>query len=215
MPPEPAIAPLQIAVTPGTISPFLTALLSKQRIEEPQTPVHIVETSTEEQYQGIKDGRYCLGLSLAAEEHHPSVQSLPLWQDELAVAIPARSPLLRFADIPLQEVVQYPIVMWRKGACHPIDSQIKSLLESTATQLNIVDWVESFELMMILIASGYGIGIHTKSRIKALRGLDIVMRPLSGGTHLVTICLISPYQPLSEAAERIVRRAKAIKLYSQ
>jgi siroheme synthase (precorrin-2 oxidase/ferrochelatase) len=55
MPPEPAIAPLQIAVTTGTISPFLTALLSKQRIEEPQTPVHIIETSTEEQYQGIKE----------------------------------------------------------------------------------------------------------------------------------------------------------------
>lgn len=214
MPPEPAITPLQIAVTTGTISPFLTALLSKQRIEEPQTPVHIVETSTEDQYQGIKDGRYCLGLSLAAEEHHPSVQSLPLWQDELAVAVPPLSPLLRFANIPLQEIAQYPLVMWCKGACHPIDRQIESLLDSIPAKLKIVDWVESFELMMVLIASGYGIGIHTKSRIKALRGLDIVMRPLAGDTNLVTTYLISPYQLLPSAVERVVRRAKAIKLYS-
>lgn len=215
MPPKPAIAPLQIAVTTGTISPFLTALLSKQRAEEPQTPVHIVETSTEDQLRGLKDGRYCLGLSLATEKHYTRLQALPLWQDELAVAVPPLSPLLRFSDIPLQEVIQYPLIMWRKGAFYPIDRQIKSLLDSTATQLNIVDWVESFELMMILVAAGYGIGIHTKSRIKTLHGLDIVMRPLSGGTNLVKIYLNLPYQPLSEAAERIVKRAKAIKLYSQ
>lgn len=207
--PEPAIEPLQIAVTAGTISPFLTALLSKQRIEEPQTPVHIVETSTEDQHRGLKDGRYCLGLSLVADKHHPPLQSLPLWQDELAVAVPPLSPLLRFANIPLQEIAQSPLVMWRKGACHPIDRQIESLLNSTPAKLNIVDWVESFELMMVLVASGYGIGIHTKSRIKALRGLDIVMRQLAGDTHFVTTYLISPYQPLPDA-ERIIKRAKSI-----
>ncbi|WP_275629472.1 LysR substrate-binding domain-containing protein [Pseudomonas sp. 273] len=88
---EPAIAPLHLAVTTGAISPLLTALLTKQRIEEPQTPIHIVETSAAEQYQGLKEGRYCLGLSLTAEENHLSLQSEPLWQDELAIAVPPSS----------------------------------------------------------------------------------------------------------------------------
>jgi len=212
MRPESAFAPLQIAVTTGTISPFLTDLLSKQRAEEPQTPVHIVETSMEDQTRGLKDGRYCLGLSLAAKDHHPHLQSQPLWQDELAVAVPPLSPLLRFAEIPLKEINQYPLIMWSKGACHPIDRQIEKIFELTEIQLNIVDRVESLDLMVALVASGYGIGIHTKSRLCALRSLGIVMRPLAGETKAVTTHLILPSRSLPETVQRIIKRANSIKI---
>ncbi|UXJ50158.1 LysR substrate-binding domain-containing protein [Pseudomonas citronellolis] len=202
--------PLLVAATTGTLSPFLAALLAKQRAEEPQTPVRIVETSIEDQHQGLKDGRYCLGLSLVAEKRHAPLQSISLWQDELAVAIPLRSPLLRYSEIPLQMVVDYPLITWRKGTCHPIEKKISALLESASHNLKVVERVNSLELMEILVASGYGVGIYTKTHITAMRSLGIVMRPLAGRPNLVSTYLVLPQASPPSAVDRIIQRANTI-----
>lgn len=63
-----ATAPLQIAVSTGIMPPALATLLAKQRMEEPETPVRLIETTEKDQHEGLKDGRYCLGLFLSMNE---------------------------------------------------------------------------------------------------------------------------------------------------
>ncbi|MBJ7223523.1 MULTISPECIES: LysR substrate-binding domain-containing protein [unclassified Brenneria] len=205
-----ATAPLQIAVSTGIMPPALATLLAKQRMEEPETPVRLIETTEKDQHQGLKDGRYCLGLFLSMNETPLARETFALWQDELALALPSRSPLLAFAEVPLGEAVQYPLIMWQRGYCSPLGQQIESLLSSAASKLNVVDRVSSFELMAVLVASGYGIGFATKSRISCSRNLNLVMRPLACGPHQVTTYLALPPSPLSATVERLIQRAQAI-----
>src|SRR3546814_8483598 len=49
-----------------------------------------------------------------AGEMEAGVVAMPVWQDPLVVAIPARHPLLAHKRVPLEEVVGYPLVL-----CHP------------------------------------------------------------------------------------------------
>lgn len=180
-------------------------------MEEPETPVRLIETTEKDQHQGLKDGRYCLGLFLSMNVPPLAREAFALWQDELALALPSRSPLLAFAEVPLGEAVQYPLIMWQRGYCSPLGQQIESLLSSVASKLNIVDRVSSFELMAVLVASGYGIGLATKSRISCCRSMNLVMRPLAGNScYQVTTYLAVPHPPLPASVTRLIQRAQAV-----
>ncbi|HHG5368146.1 TPA: LysR family substrate-binding domain-containing protein [Pseudomonas aeruginosa] len=210
MPIDPAIAPLHIAVSTGMLTPELSALLAKQRAEEPETPVRLVETTEEDQEQGLRDGRYCLGLVLSMRDKPDSEHTFPLWQDEVVVVLPSRSPLLAFAEIPLSEVAQYPLVMWSTGFCTSLGKQIVALMDAPVVSLNVVDRVRSFDLMAVLVAAGYGVGFATQTRVACSRDLGIVTRPLAEGPHYATTYLTLPRAPLPPAVDRLVKRAQAV-----
>lgn len=128
-------APLQIAVTAGALTPPLATLLARQRAEEPETPVRLVETTVADQCWGLEEGRYCLGFSTTPDLLRHPLQSAALWQDELAVAVPPRSPLLALAEIPLHEAVQHPLILWHREDHEAPSPQIESLLASVDMEL--------------------------------------------------------------------------------
>ncbi|MBA4681703.1 MAG: LysR family substrate-binding domain-containing protein [Pseudomonas sp.] len=203
--------PLHIAVAPNALLAPLGALLAKQRAEEPEIPIRVIETGKQDQEKGLIEGRYALGLSTAAPEEG-SLCSVPLWRDELAVAVPLRSPLLAFAEISLEQVVRYPLVLLSQENCETPGQQIDSLLKAAKTVPAIAEQVQSVELMMALIAAGYGIGICTKSRISALHRMGIVMRPLAGKPHYITTHLVQRCQPRSNAVDRLIQRAHTVQV---
>ncbi|MBF8677651.1 MULTISPECIES: LysR substrate-binding domain-containing protein [Pseudomonas] len=110
----------------------------------------------------------------------------------------------------LEKQYRTPLIMWQRGYCSPLGQQIESLLSSAASKLNVVDRVSSFELMAVLVASGYGIGLATKSRISCSRNLDLVMRPLANGSHQVTTYLALPHSPMPATVKRLIQRAQAV-----
>lgn len=202
--------PLQIAVPTGALTLPLVALLARQREEEPETPLRLIETTLEDQLQGLEDRRYCLGFSLAQAKYRSALQATPLWRDEVMVAVPPQSPLLAFDKIPLKEATRYPLILWNGKGCEILRQQIDSLLESAETELHVAERVTSFGLMAVLIAAGYGIGFCTQSWISACRTMDIEIRPLADQPHYVTTYLIHLHQPLTSPVDRLIRRAQQL-----
>ncbi|MGD9730098.1 MAG: LysR substrate-binding domain-containing protein [Nitrospiraceae bacterium] len=200
-------SPLKIAVSFGTLSPQLASLLSRQRAEEPQTPVLLREVSLVEQLRGLEDGRYDGGLALTSASGC-SVKARPLWHDELALALPADSPLLAFDAIPLKELPRYPVVRWCAQACEPLSQLVDTLFDKHPARLHTA-CVRTYELMAILVDAGYGIGLGARSHIVAFRSPKIVMRPLAGDPHELTTYLLCPIAEAS-AIDRLAERAQAI-----
>lgn len=200
--------PLRIAVSSGALSPQVAALLSRQRAEEPQTPVVLEEVSVCEQVCGLEDGRYDLGFALTTAPGH-SLNAQPLWHDELALAVPIRSPLLNFTAVPLEEFAHYPLIRWRSDEYDPVDQLMERLQQQACTPPEIF-CVRTFELMAILVAAGYGIGLGAKSRIAAARELDIIMRPLAGDRQELTTYILRPPCELPPSVDRLAERAQAI-----
>jgi DNA-binding transcriptional LysR family regulator len=200
---------VRIAVSFGAFTATLTHLLATQRAEEPGTTICLTEVSFCEQIRGVKDGRYDLGFAVAPPAE-AELQSEALWHDEIAVAVPALSPLLEFAEITLNKVTQYPVVLWSAEHCEPLSRQVLQLLKSIKSELNTVALAKSFEHMAVLVAAGYGIGFAGKSRIDMARKLGIVMRPLAGAPNDLSTYLLRTHSAPSLFTERLIERARKL-----
>lgn len=202
--------PLWVAIACETLASPLPRLLERQRAEEPETPIRLVQVMPEELAEAMKAGRFDAALTLSPPREN-IFRSEPLWQDELAVALPLRSPLLAYASIPPEELVEYPVVMWCPAACEPINRQVHELLDGLRSMpFEIVQHVCSFGLMAALVAAGYGVGFSGRSRIASSRAMNIVMRPLVGLPRPLTTYIVCLDGPRSRRLDRFSGRAAAI-----
>lgn len=202
--------PLRIAVSFGVPWPALASLLARQRAEEPQVSVRLHEVTLAEQLGGLEDGRYDGGLALT-DAPGSSLSALPLWRDELALAVPARSPLLAFAEVPLDETAEYPLVRWCTQACEPVSGLVDTLFCQHAS-FSRAAYARSYELMAVLVAAGYGIGLGARLRLAASRKMDIVMRPLAGDRQSLTTYFLRSNSGTLAPIDRVVERAQAIQI---
>lgn len=206
MPSNADLRPLRIAVSFGAIHAQLATLLARQRIEEPETPVALSEVAPAEQIAGLKDRRYELGFTLGVGAEH-GLKMQPLWHDELAVLMPARSPLLTYAAIPLSTLADYPVVMWHSEACAAMHYYVQALFVKAEMTPHVAAQARSFEFMATVVAAGYGVGLAACSRIDAAREAGIVARPLHADDHSITTFLLY-CDGASERVTRFIERAR-------
>lgn len=198
---------LKLAVSADALSPQLATLLALQRAEEPETAVLLQEVASGDLVKGLENGNYDIGMALATASADLSLNTQLLWGDELALAVPLRSPLLAHAEVSLDALLHYPLVRWCLRSCETLCNQVDALLgpdEHSARELT------SFELMAVLVAAGYGVGIAPRSRIVQARGLGVAMRPLANGPYLIRTQLLQSSQGHAPAAARFVERAAKV-----
>ncbi|KAF1014783.1 MAG: hypothetical protein GAK31_02270 [Stenotrophomonas maltophilia] len=70
--------------------------------------IRLFEAPLDQQIKGLQDDLYDAGFSMA-KDAGDGVVVTPAWEDELMVAVPARHPVLAFKQIPLVEVLRYPL----------------------------------------------------------------------------------------------------------
>lgn len=200
---------LRIAACPGVFGPSFSHMLGRHRIEEPETPVRLIEASFVDQAEGLKDGRYSVGLSLE-RGLGVAVTSVPLWKEEIAVAVPERSPLLDLEEIPLRELVRHPLVTWSADMCRSLARQIDAVLAAAGHPYEVAEEAGSFALLATLVAAGCGVGLAARSSIVAARDAGIVMRPLAGAPRYLTTYLLYPARGRADYVSRFINRATAV-----
>lgn len=208
MPDRSKSAPLRIAVSPGSLAHPLAGLLALHREQEPDSLPSFSETGNAGLIDGIKDDKYDVGVSLEPPSDK-SLVSAPIWRDEVAVALPTRHPLLERGEIELAELARFPLVLWSPDRCESLASQVNTLLNVARRPLNVEHWAVSFEMLITMVAAGYGAGLAAKSRIVGAREAGVIMRPLAGVPCWLTTYLVYPAVSRGGVAERFVERAKS------
>lgn len=193
---------LKLAVVVDALSPQLATLLAMQRAEEPETIVLLQEVTPGELAQGLEGGRYDIGIGLVVTS--PALNAHPLWDDELVLAVPLRSPLLARPEVSLDAPLHHPLLRWCPRACAALSQQLEALCgNQECAALKIA----SFEHMAVLVAAGYGVGIAPRSRVVQARSWGVAMRPLANGPHLIRTQLLLPVEGWTPAVERFAERA--------
>lgn len=200
------LSPLRLSVSFGTCTPRLSALLALQRAEEPQTPLRLHEVTLADQLAGLTQGAFDGGLALTCAAG-AALQACPLWSEDLAIAMPAQSPLRAFEVVPMEEASRYPLIRWHAPACDPVSTLVDALFPPQRVR-GAWSQVRSYELMGVLIQAGYGIGIGVQSRIAWLGAPDIVTRPLCGFQGSVTTYLLHSNAGAPAAVDRLARRGR-------
>lgn len=202
---------IRVAAAPAVLSPELANLLALQRTEEPETPVLLEEVTQDVLSTGVLGGTYDLGIGWPAAIDTLAVQ--PLWRDRLALALPPRSPLLAHQAISLGAALSYPLICWYSNACAE-GFYNKAVTDDCGAHLCCTS-VTSFDLLAVLVAAGYGIGIAPQNCIINARNRGIVMRPILGTPQWSYTCLFRPAAALSPATERFVERASRIAISTE
>lgn len=200
---------LRIALSDGITPSRLTALLARCRQEEPEVEIRFFEMPLSQQIRGLLDDLYDVGFAQSNEVGEKIIAE-PVWRESLMVAVPARHPLLVHKSIPLEEVLQYPLVLSDPQVCEGHAWQVKRVLRRVDKEPLIAEQVASFDLMMALVAAGFALGLAGESRISGSYELGVVARPLAGISPVLTTWLLRPGGDPTEIVVRFIQRVGAI-----
>lgn len=201
---------LRIALSDGNAQLRLAALLAQCREEE----IQLFEMPFSQQVKGLRSDLYDAGFTQSAEVGEGIIAE-PVWSDPLVIAVPARHPLLLHKRIPLDEVLRYPLVLSHPGACEGFCQQIERLLCTVDAQPVVAARVTTLDLMLILVAAGYGLGFASASQITVYRHPKVVVRPLAGRTLVLTTYLLHPDVEPSGQLSRFIDRVNPVETSEQ
>lgn len=197
---------LRIAVSDGATEPRLSTWLARCREEEPEVEVRIVEVPLAEQLRGLHEGRFDAGFA-RTDNIGNGIMAEAVWHDPLLLAVPARHPLLAHGRVPMDEVVRYPVIACHPDICAGYCRQVSRLLCALADEPDLVEHATSLDMMLTLVAAGYGIGFVTAAQMKVCRHPDVVIRPiLDNDEAMLTTYLLRREGNDSEQLRRFVSR---------
>jgi len=197
---------LRIALSGSISQAHLTPLLSRCREEEPDTEIRLYEVPFAQQVKGLESDLYDAGFAQSSDVGE-LLQAVSAWRDPIVVAVPSRHPLLAHKKLPLEEVLRYPLVLCDPDACKGCSHPVARVLCATNLEPIVAEHVVSHDLMVTLVAAGYGLGLSTEAHVSTSNHPEIVTRPLAGRTPELTTYLIRRIGVPSGALQRFVERA--------
>ncbi|HAS1000515.1 TPA: LysR family transcriptional regulator [Enterobacter cloacae] len=202
---------LRIALSDGITPSRLSALLALCRQEEPEVDIRLFQVPLSQQIKGLQDDQYDVGFS-QSDEVGDGIAADAVWRDPLMVAVPARHPLLKHKRIPLDEVLQFPLVLCDPLICEGLARQVERVLRLSDREPLIAERVGSFELMMVVVSAGFALGLAGLPHIAASRECGVVARPLAARYPVLTTYLLRRESDTSEVLFRFIERVQAIDL---
>ncbi|WP_042919871.1 LysR family transcriptional regulator [Stutzerimonas kunmingensis] len=196
---------LRVALSDGVPQARLAALLAQCREEDPDVEVFLREVPSSVQAKGLLEDLFDVGLAQTAN-HVEGLVAVPVWQDPLVVVLPARHQLLAYRQIPLEEIARHPLVLCEPGVCEGFWEQLQPVLRPIESKMSVAERVPTLDLLMALVAAGYGLGFSSLARITELNNPDVVTRPLAGDTTMLTTYLIRRDVEPSEQLNRFINR---------
>jgi DNA-binding transcriptional LysR family regulator len=160
------------------------------------------------QLNGLRHDLYDAGFALAGDAEDGIITE-PVWRDLLVAAVPSRHPLLVHKHVPLSEVVNYPLVLCQPEACVGCSQQVERLLRPVKTPPIVAERVVTHDLMLALVAAGYGVGFSSAALLAAYHHKDVVVRPLAGRSFMTTFLLRPDNEP-SEQLRNFIHRVNRV-----
>lgn len=200
---------LRIALSDGITPSRLPTLLALCRQEEPEVEIRFFEVPLSQQIRGLQDDLYDAGFS-RSDEVGDGIVAFPVWNDPIMVAVPARHTLLAHKRIPLEKLLQYPLVLCDPQACEGHARQVDRVLRRVDMEPLVVERVASCDLMMALVSAGFALGLTGCAHILASREQGVVARPLAGRSPMLTTYLLHPSGEPSETLARFIERIQII-----
>jgi DNA-binding transcriptional LysR family regulator len=182
---------LRIALSDDISPSRLAALLAQSRAEEPEVEIRLFQTPFLQQIKGLRSDLFDAGFAQSPEVGE-GVIAEAVWVDPLVVALPVRHPLLIHKNIPLEEVLRYPLVLCHPEACEGCSRQIDRIIRTVGVEPRFAEYVGTHDLSLTLIAAGYGVGLTCAARVEICQGAGIVTRPLAGRSVTLTTYLLRP-----------------------
>ena len=186
---------LRIAITDGVPKHRIGSLISKQRESNHELDVRLYEMAPTKLHEAIHSREIDLGLALHIPEDI-RIESTSLWHDGLCVLLPANHLLARSDEFSLAELGNYPLILPAAKGVNSVHTLIHRLVRQTNKQINVLQHTDSMSLMTTLVASGLGIGFASMAQICGHGHSDVVTKPLTGCSPVITTYMLHHAQEI-------------------
>ncbi|QNE50844.1 LysR family transcriptional regulator [Klebsiella michiganensis] len=201
---------LRIGLADSLAQPRLTQLLARCREEEPRTEIRVAEMTVNEMLQALHHDQIDVGFTVDGEATNGCVKTM-VWADRPVIAIPTHHPLLSFDKVHLGEVLRYSLILCHPERCEGGHNVIRRWFnDGGLPSPSVAEYVSGHEMMIMLVAAGYGVGIGLKSQIALYSHPDVIIRPVADEVPNVATFIVVPEKPVSSELERFMKRAQEI-----
>jgi len=200
---------LRVALSDGITPSRLPALLARCREEDPEIEIRLFEVPLAQQLSGLRDDLYDVGFSMA-DEVGDGIIIEPAWEDELMVAMPARHELLAHKRVPLDEVLQHPLVLGDPAVCEGHAKQIDRILRKQDREPLIEQYVATFDVMMTFVSAGLALGLAGAAHIATSREPGVVGAALESETAWAGIIVDGRHVDPATLRIRFIERVEAL-----
>lgn len=197
---------LRIAICDGLAHPRIARLLAQSREEAPEVDIHIMHNTLPVQLGQLYSGLLDVAFSLSPRDDQ-QLRSVPLWKDAAVLVMRPDHSLSAQTNIAQIDADPGRLILLGEhssAGTEPIDAW----LLSSGQMLKSIEYVVSIELLLTLVAAGYGVGLISVAQAETIRRPDLIMRPLSVRGATITTFLIRRRDDPSSVVARFTELAQ-------
>lgn len=199
---------LRVAVSDGVAGRHLAALLARCRAEEPEVMVQLTEVPLAEQLRGLRNRSFDAGFA-CEQDPGANLTAKPVWTDPLVVAVPERNPLVAHRELSLHLLRRQPLILCHPQKCEGLARQIERVVNSAIGHPESVSHATSVNMMLTLVAAGYGVGFATEGQLTLGSRPGVVVRSVADDSSAIAIYFIRRKECPSEQLLSFSRRVKS------
>ncbi|MFE0042353.1 LysR family transcriptional regulator [Streptomyces albireticuli] len=188
-------ATLRLGTSTG-LGDHLDRVLESLARHAPELGVELLAAPVRSRLEQVAAGRLDAAFVRAPEEH-PGVRLIPVWQDQLVVALPARHPLADAPDVALADLAELPLRLTDRRNNPPLVDLVVSACRDAG--FVPVPGPRSSSLQDTLAAIGAASPMWTvvyASHARQLRTSRVAFLPVRGeGLSLPTALAVHPVSP--------------------
>lgn len=173
---------LTIGISSAVSNSILPDILRAFRQHYPDVDLDLRELTMEQQLQELRDRHLDIGFEHipAPYSEDPQFQLLPLFQEQLVVALPESHPLTAQSAISLATLAQEPILLPSLKA-FPFYQEVLHQFQQAGLTPNVMRNTKATWLLTLLslVAAGVGVAILPSSNVQSVQRTGVVYRTIS------------------------------------
>lgn len=200
---------LRIAVCDGVAHPRLARLLAQSREDDPGVDIQIVHSPSSEQLRGLRSGMFDLafGLHAGTDQDVHDVHRIQLWKDPAVIVVRSDHQLAQRKTIACLESDVGPLLSLGEPSSARSEPLEMWLRRVPANAGGGIEYVPSIELLLTLIAAGYGVGIVSAAQGETINRSDLVLLAVSASGVEIRTFLWQRKEGTSRIVARFRERA--------
>jgi DNA-binding transcriptional LysR family regulator len=199
---------LRIAICDGLAHPRIAKLLTQSRAEDPEIEIQIMHSALPLQLSQICSGVLDVAFSLSPRNDQ-QLNSVPLWKDATALVMRPDHVLSAQSIVRQIDADIGPLILLGERLA-AVPGPVDEWLLSSEQEPESIEYVMSIELLLTMVAAGYGIGLVSVAQAETIRRSDLVTRPLNVRGAAITTFLIRRRDEPSSAVTRFTERAQKV-----
>lgn len=209
---EEAVAGQSGMLTIGAISTamfdVLPGLIEQLKNDYPNLTVSVREIDSVEALPALEAGDIDLAFARLDGDLGVSIQSLPLMEDRLVVALPSNHPLASRTRISLSSLSNEPLVMFSRKVSPVYFDNLIATCRASGFSPRVLHEVRSVASQIAFVSYGQGIALVPAS-LKKLAPDNVVFRALTQKLNVVTTAVAWNADRPNPVVEDIVARFRA------